>query len=130
MAVMFDMLIEWSMAKPSLKKGALVRTPRALRSVCNQTYRCPSGLHLSPIGWWESPEFIATLLVIAKTSQAPTRLVMLLGVSISVLIRLKNIPEALVQRLPTELKACPLDHDLCRLDFARMGLSDFILVQF
>ncbi|KDR69874.1 hypothetical protein GALMADRAFT_913484 [Galerina marginata CBS 339.88] len=113
MAVLLDMLTESSMAKPSLKKGALVRTRRALRSAGGKV-----------------PEFIATLLAIAKTSQTPTRLVMLLGVSISVLIRLKNIPEEPVQRLPKELKNGIIGLYTSTILMAKSSLPEHIITAF
>ena len=44
-----------------------------------------------------------TLLALAKTNPTPTKLISLLGVSISVLIRLKNLSEEPSQRLPRDL---------------------------
>lgn len=81
------MLEESAQAKVSLKKGALVKTRRALRSASDKI-----------------PELISTLLNIAKTNQTPLRLVGLLGVAISVLIRLKDGQDEPVQRLSQELK--------------------------
>ncbi|KAF8161530.1 armadillo-type protein [Crassisporium funariophilum] len=86
MAILLDMVTESTKAKPSLKKGALVRTRRALRSVSN---------HL---------QLISTILVITKTSQTPLRPVMLLDVAVSVLIRLKDDVEEPSRRLPQEHK--------------------------
>jgi hypothetical protein len=37
MATLLDMIAESTKAKPALKKGALVRTRRALRSVCSNS---------------------------------------------------------------------------------------------
>ena len=37
MAILLDMIAESTKAKPALKKGALVRTRRALRSVWNNS---------------------------------------------------------------------------------------------
>ncbi|KAF9561868.1 ARM repeat-containing protein [Agrocybe pediades] len=87
LALLLDMISESSKAKPSLKKGALVRTRRALRSAGSKI-----------------PDVISTLLGLTKTSQTPTKFIPLLGVSISVLIRLKNVTEEPIQRLPVDLK--------------------------
>ncbi|KAF9479098.1 ARM repeat-containing protein [Pholiota conissans] len=87
LALVLDMLTESSKAKPSLKKGGLVRTRRALRSAGKNV-----------------PDVIETLLSITKTHPSPSRMVELLGVAVSVLIRLKHVPEEPVERLPQELK--------------------------
>ncbi|KAF8911690.1 armadillo-type protein [Gymnopilus junonius] len=76
LAVLLDMLTESTKAKFSLKKGSLVRTRRALRTEGSKI-----------------PEVISTLLSMSKTNQTPTRLAMLIGVSVSVLIRLKHVTE-------------------------------------
>ncbi|KAH9485783.1 eIF-2-alpha kinase activator gcn1 [Psilocybe cubensis] len=88
MGILFDMLSDSSKAKPAVKKGVLTRTRRALRAA----------------GFSKVPEFISTLLEISKGSQTPTRMVPLLGVAVSVLIRLKNVSVEPVQRLPIESK--------------------------
>ncbi|KAF9012742.1 armadillo-type protein [Cyathus striatus] len=87
MAILLDMLDESSTAKPSLKKGGLVKVRRALRSAGDKI-----------------PAVISALLSIAKTTQTPLRMISLIGVSISVLIRLKNVEETPVARLPQDLK--------------------------
>ncbi|TFK26296.1 translational activator GCN1 [Coprinopsis marcescibilis] len=88
MAFLFDMINESKAAKPSLKHGVLIRTRRALRSAGNQV-----------------PKVIETLLGLAKTNPTPSRLVSLIGVSVSVLIRLKDVPEPAIERLPGDLKS-------------------------
>ncbi|KAE9398973.1 ARM repeat-containing protein [Gymnopus androsaceus JB14] len=87
-AILLDMIFESDRAKPSLKNGALVRTRRALRSAGDKI-----------------PYLISTLLAHTKNSQTPLRFVQLIGVAVSVLIRLKNVKEEPVERLSSELKA-------------------------
>ncbi|KAG5642517.1 hypothetical protein DXG03_002618 [Asterophora parasitica] len=87
MATLLDML-NASNAKSSLLQGALVRVRRALRS---------AGEKLHTV--------ISTLLAISKSSQSPFRMISLLGVAISVLIRLKSVDTPSSARLPEELKS-------------------------
>ncbi|KAJ3745026.1 armadillo-type protein [Lentinula detonsa] len=86
-AILLDMICESDRAKPSLKKGALVRVRRALRSAGDTI-----------------PNLISTLLAHIKNSQIPLRFVHLIGVAVSVLIRLKNVKEEPNERLPSEMK--------------------------
>ncbi|KAF9059496.1 armadillo-type protein [Rhodocollybia butyracea] len=87
LAILLDMLCDSNRAKPSLKNGALVRTRRALRSAGDKI-----------------PTLISTLLAHIKNSQTPLRFIQLVGVAISVLIRLKSAKEKPTERLPPELK--------------------------
>ncbi|CAA7260345.1 unnamed protein product [Cyclocybe aegerita] len=87
LALLLDMLLESTKAKPSMKNGGLVRTRRALRSAPG---------HVTDV--------IRTLLALLKTNSTPLRLVSLIGVAVSVLIRLKNISEDPEKRLPDDLK--------------------------
>lgn len=110
MALLLDMITESTKAKPSVKKGALVRTRRALRSVSVSGF--PSKVQpvflrlLTSKDGAKIPEVISTLLTLLKTNQTPLRLAMLIGVAVSVLIRLKNVTEEPVKRLPQDLKVC------------------------
>ncbi|TFK45118.1 armadillo-type protein [Crucibulum laeve] len=87
MAILLDMVMESTKAKPSVKKGGLVRVRRALRSAGDKI-----------------PAVIMALLSITKTTQTPLRMITLIGTSISVLIRLKNVETEPVARLPKDLK--------------------------
>ncbi|KAF8057458.1 armadillo-type protein [Lyophyllum atratum] len=87
MATLLDMLSASTKAKTSMLQGALVRVRRALRSAPE-----------------ELPTLISTLLAISKSSQAPLRMASLLGVAVSVLVRLKNVDDEPSKRLPQELK--------------------------
>ncbi|KAF8063638.1 armadillo-type protein [Lyophyllum atratum] len=87
MATLLDMLNASTKAKTSMLQGALVRVRRALRSAPE-----------------ELPTLISTLLAISKSSQAPLRMASLLGVAVSVLVRLKNVDDEPSKRLPQELK--------------------------
>ncbi|KAG5725284.1 Translational activator gcn1 [Termitomyces sp. T112] len=87
MATLLDMINASAKAKQSLLHGALVRIRRALRSAGERI-----------------PTLIKTLLTISKSSQSPLRMMLLLGVSVSVLVRLKNVNAEPSSRLPQELK--------------------------
>lgn len=89
LALVLDMVQESSKAKPSLQKGAVVRVRRAFRSAGKLV-----------------PDVIATLLSIAKAHPTPGRMIELLGASVSVLIRLKNVQEEPISRLSQEYKVC------------------------
>ncbi len=89
LALVLDMVQESSKAKPSLKKGAVVRVRRAFRSAGKLV-----------------PNVIATLLSIAKAHPTPGRIIELLGVAVSVLIRLKNVQDEPSSRLSQEYKVC------------------------
>lgn len=112
MGLLLDMVTESRQAKPSVKKGALVRVRRALRSAGAKV-----------------PEFIATVLAISKTSQTPTKMVMILGVAVSVLIRLKNVPEEPVQRLPVELKNEIIELYCNTILMAKVSLPEHTIVR-
>jgi len=103
-ALLIDMLLESNQPKPALRKAALIRLRRALRSV---------GLHrLHPtlINLFQSPatlpHVINTALNLLKASGTPTRFVPFLGISVDVLIRLKNVDTPPSERLSQELKVC------------------------
>jgi len=86
--VLLDLLLNDSnRVKPSMQKGALVRTRRALRSA-------PEKL----------PLLITTLLSQAKSSQTPLTLVPLIGVAIDVTIRLKNVKDESLTYLSVDAK--------------------------
>ncbi|KAG6815376.1 hypothetical protein H0H93_009993, partial [Arthromyces matolae] len=87
MGTLLDMISASTKAKPSLLEGALVRVRRALRSAGDKI-----------------PAVISTLLAISKSSQFPLRMAPLVGVSVSVLVRLKNIDTEPSSRLSKELK--------------------------
>jgi len=104
MATLLDMVAESTKAKPALKKGALVRTRRALRSVWNNLASLIHVTYLPSQAGDKIPELISTLLTITKTNQTPLRMISLLDVAISVLIRLKNVSDEPSHRLPQDLK--------------------------
>ena len=86
--MLLDLLLNDSnRVKPSMQKGALVRTRRALRSA-------PEKL----------PLLITTLLSQAKSSQTPLTLVPLIGVAIDVTIRLKNVKDESLTYLSVDAK--------------------------
>ncbi|PFH47401.1 hypothetical protein AMATHDRAFT_152123 [Amanita thiersii Skay4041] len=87
MASLLDVILG-SEAKSSLKKGALDRTRRALRSVT------PTQIAI----------LIETLLAQAKSHPAPLHLIPFIDVAISVLVRLKGTQVPVKERLPTQLK--------------------------
>ncbi|KAJ7600549.1 armadillo-type protein [Mycena floridula] len=76
MARLFDMIQDSTQAKASLKSGGLMRVRRVLRSADRKL-----------------PTLIASLLAASKNGQTPLRFIPLAGVSVSVLIRLKTVPE-------------------------------------
>lgn len=51
MAILLDMVYDSDRAKPSLKKGALVRVRRALRSVCSLPFNVDSASRSVDLGW-------------------------------------------------------------------------------
>ncbi|KAG8875312.1 translational activator of GCN4 [Tulasnella sp. 331] len=78
MAMLLDSILnEESNARPSLRKSALVHTRRAIRDSSTQI-----------------PRIFTTLLSVAKSSATPTLYAPLLGVSVSVSIRLKGSKDA------------------------------------
>ncbi|KAG6896538.1 hypothetical protein C0992_007574 [Termitomyces sp. T32_za158] len=87
MATLLDMINASAKAKQSLVHGALVRVRRALRSAGEKI-----------------PTLISTLLAITKSSQSPLKMALLLGVAVSVLVRLKNVNTEPSMRLSQELK--------------------------
>ncbi|KAL0955554.1 hypothetical protein HGRIS_001793 [Hohenbuehelia grisea] len=87
LATLLDILLESAVAKPSMKNGVLVRVRRALRSE-------PAKI----------PVLADTLLQQAKSSQTPLRFVPLIGVSVDVLIRLRNVPEEPASRMHPDQK--------------------------
>ncbi|KAG7093730.1 hypothetical protein E1B28_007382 [Marasmius oreades] len=87
MATLLDMLSSSQQAKPSLKNGGLVVVRRALRSAGDNVLT-----------------IISTLLSLSKAGEFPLRFIPLIGVSVSVLIRLKTIEIAPLERLPVHLK--------------------------
>lgn len=77
LATLLDAILnESTRAKSSMRKGALVRTRRMLRSV-------PDKL----------PVLMTTLLSQAKSSQIPLCFVPLIGVAVDVTVRLKNVKD-------------------------------------
>ncbi|KAF9266994.1 ARM repeat-containing protein [Marasmius fiardii PR-910] len=87
MATLLDMLSSSQQAKTSLKNGGIVLVRRALRSANDKI-----------------PTVLSTLISLTKTGHFPLRYTPLLGVSVSVLIRIKNVEIAPVERLPAHLK--------------------------
>ncbi|CAL1711997.1 unnamed protein product [Somion occarium] len=88
MAILVDLLLDKSShAKPSVRKSTLVRARRALRS---------NPEHL--------PKVMDTLLAIAKTSSNPLSVAPLLGISVDVTLRLKNVKDESLTRVSAELK--------------------------
>lgn len=87
MALLLDMLQASDPAKPSLKTGALVRARRSFRTTGDKF-----------------PILISTLLAQSKSSQTPLRFIPLLGVAVSVLIRLKNVEAEPASRLSKDLQ--------------------------
>lgn len=87
MAFLLDMLSESSMVKPSMKRGAVVRVRRALRSAGDKVHKV-----------------IEALLALSKTNPSPTRLVTLIGVCVGVVIHLKNVTEPPSERLQRDLQ--------------------------
>ena len=104
MATLLDMIAESTIAKPALKKGALVRTRRALRSVWRNSASFYSGYSFFTQAGDKILELISTLLSITKSTQTPLRMVSLLDVAISVLIRLKNVSDEPSHRLSQDFK--------------------------
>ncbi|RDB20660.1 eIF-2-alpha kinase activator gcn1 [Hypsizygus marmoreus] len=87
-AVLLDMLNASTKAKASMVHGALVRVRRALRSAGDKL-----------------PVVISTLLALSKSSQAPLQMIPLLGVTVSVLIRLKPLENDPSTLLTNDLKS-------------------------
>ncbi|KAJ4478479.1 armadillo-type protein [Lentinula aciculospora] len=110
MAILLDMICDSDRAKPSLKKGALVRVRRALRSAGDKI-----------------PTLISTVLAHIKDSQTPLRFVQVIGVAVSVLIRLKNMQEGPKERLPSELKSQIVSLYAGSVLMARSPISEYIL---
>ncbi|KAF8883249.1 armadillo-type protein [Infundibulicybe gibba] len=101
MALLFDMIQDSDQVKPALKHSALVRTRRSLRS---------AGDKLS--------DFMSMLLTQAQSSQTPLRMLSLVGVAMSVLIRLKTVAIEPVARLAPKIKG-----DLIELYLSSVLLS-------
>jgi hypothetical protein len=104
-ATLLDMLDGSIKAKPSLKHGAFVRVRRALRSVCLVNIAFLYTLMQSQAGD-KLPFLITTLLSQSKSSPMPIRFFPLLGVAVSVLLRLKHVEVARHARLSEDLKVC------------------------
>lgn len=86
LATLLDALLnESTRAKSSMRKGALVRTRRMLRSV-------PDKL----------PVLMTTLISQAKSSQTPLSFVPLIGVVVDVTIRLKNVKDESLTHLSVD----------------------------
>ncbi|THU98405.1 ARM repeat-containing protein [Dendrothele bispora CBS 962.96] len=88
MALLLDMIFDSERAKPTLKNGALVHVRRALRSAGDKL-----------------PNLISTLLAHVKSSQNPIRFIQLIGVAISVQVRLKNTKEPTPESIDPEIKS-------------------------
>lgn len=88
MATLFDVIRSMStQTKPTLQKGALARTRRALRS---------SPEHITTL--------LSTLLAHAKAAAAPLVSVPLIGVAVDVTLRLKDVKDESLKRLSPETK--------------------------
>ncbi|KAF8627766.1 hypothetical protein AX17_006131 [Amanita inopinata Kibby_2008] len=87
MAALIDAILGSEKAKPSLQKGALIRLRRALRSAGNDV-----------------PTLIGSLVAQTKSHATPLQLICLIDICVSVLIRLKHVSQAPVERLSQGLK--------------------------
>ncbi|KAA1470496.1 ARM repeat-containing protein [Dentipellis sp. KUC8613] len=88
-AVLLDLLLNPSTrAKPAIQKSALVRTRRALRSA-------PPLIRV----------VMKTLLALSKSLPSPLVVIPLLGVSVDVTTRLKNVKDASLTKVPDDVKA-------------------------
>ena len=80
-------------------------TNSTCNSICMEQFRVScSGYSFSLQAGDKILELISTLLSITKSIQTPLRMVSLLDVAISVLIRLKNVSDEPSHRLSQELK--------------------------
>jgi len=100
------MILESSKAKETLKKGALSRTRRALRSVSvaissffERSYQITQSDSTIPV-------VILNLVALVKSdaSQNPIHFISLIGVAVAVLARLKHMTAPANERLPKELQ--------------------------
>ncbi|KAF7968614.1 hypothetical protein HWV62_30003 [Athelia sp. TMB] len=88
MGTLFDVIRGSStQAKPTLQKGALTRTRRALRSAPEQI-----------------PVLLGTLVAHAKAAPVPLVCLPLIGVAVDVTLRLKNVKDESLTRLTSETK--------------------------
>jgi hypothetical protein len=94
-------------AKPSLKRGAVVRVRRALRSVCAHFSVISLRLLKVHKAGDRLSNLIGTLLAQSKSSLTPLRFFPLLGVAVDVLLRLKHLDIAPPVRLSDDIKVCP-----------------------
>jgi len=88
MALLLDFQLNPSThTKPTMQKGALIRTRRALRSAPEHV-----------------PPFMATLVAQAKSSQTPLVYIPLLGAAVDVTIRLKNVKYESLKQIPPSIQ--------------------------
>lgn len=109
MALLLDMVLESSKSKDTLKKGAVVRARRALRSVSTLAFvSFMENLTCTQSGS-TIPVVISTLLALVKAnaSQNPIRFFTLVGVAVAVLVRQKHVPTSPEDRLSKELQVSP-----------------------
>lgn len=86
-ATLLDLILDSVRTKPSMKRGAVVRTRRALRSAPKKI-----------------PTLISTLLAHAKSSQAPLTMVSLIGTAVDVTARLKGVRDESEKHISSNLK--------------------------
>jgi len=105
-ALLLDMVLESSKAKETLKKGALTRTRRALRSVSATIPSFFGRAHQIMQSDSAILTVISNLVALVKSnaSQNPIRFIPLIGVTVAVLVRLKYVTVPSDERLPKELQ--------------------------
>jgi hypothetical protein len=107
-AILLDLLLSpASHVKPTLRKSALTRARRAMRSVCNFPL-CIRSIYPDNIQHPEKlAEVMKTLLVQAKSSSSPLSVIPLLGASIDVAARLRIPAHQAYKDVPADVKVCP-----------------------
>jgi len=100
------MVLESSKAKETLKKGALSRTRRALRSVSVTTLSFFKRAYQIPQSESAIPVVISSLVALVRSDlpQNPIHFISLIGVAVAVLVRLKHTTTPANERLPKELQ--------------------------
>jgi len=100
------MVLESSKAKETLKKGALSRTRRALRSVSVATLSFFERAYQIPQSESAILVVISSLVALVRSdaTQNPIHFISLIGVAVAVLVRLKHMTAPANERLPKELQ--------------------------
>jgi len=100
------MVLESSKAKETLKKGALSRTRRALRSVGVAILSFFERAYQIPQSDSDIPVVISNLVALVRSdaSQNPIHFISLIGVAVAVLVRQKRMTAPANERLPQELQ--------------------------